>query len=115
MKKRGGGGFGSKQPALTMVENIPLVSFPASSSSSSNEDDETEVEEKRLDDGPPSMMNPTDRTKTKGKVTRLQQIIRLHVRGMTCSACSGTVEGVLSSIRGVDKAAVSLTTGRAVV
>ena len=115
MKKRGGGGFGSKQPALTMVENTPLVSFPASSSSSSNEDDETEVEEKRLDDGPPSMMNPTDRTKTKGKVTRLQQIIRLHVRGMTCSACSGTVEGVLNSIHGVEKAAVSLTTGRAVV
>ena len=37
------------------------------------------------------------------------------MRGMTCSACSGTVEGVLSSIHGVEKAAVSLTTGRAVV
>ena len=112
MKKRGGGGgFGSKQPALTMVENIPLVSF-AASSSSSNEDDETEVEEKRLADGPSSMMNPTTRTTV---TRRLQQIIRLHVRGMTCSACSGTVEGVLSSIHGVEKAAVSLTTGRAVV
>jgi len=110
--KRGGGGFGSK-PALMMVEKVPLVSFPGSSSSNEGEDGEDESEI-----GGCVGTQRTTKTKRQQQQQHHQQhqrIVRLRVRGMTCSACSGTVEGVLTSVHGVEKAAVSLTTGRAVV
>jgi len=110
--KRGGGGFGSK-PALMMVEKVPLVSFPGSSSSNEGEDGEDESEI-----GGCVGTQRTTKTKRQQQQQQHQQhqrIVRLRVRGMTCSACSGTVEGVLTSVHGVEKAAVSLTTGRAVV
>jgi Cu+-exporting ATPase len=110
--KRGGGGFGSK-PALMMVEKVPLVSFPGSSSSNEGEDGE---DESKI--GGCVGTQRTTKTKRQQQQQHHQQhqrIVRLRVRGMTCSACSGTVEGVLTSVHGVEKAAVSLTTGRAVV
>jgi Cu+-exporting ATPase len=106
--KRGGGGFGSK-PALMMVEKVPLVSFPGSSSSNEGGvgEDESEI------GGCVGTQRKTKRQQQQQQ--QHQRIVRLRVRGMTCSACSGTVEGVLTSVHGVEKAAVSLTTGRAVV
>lgn len=106
--KRGGGGFGSK-PALMMVEKVPLVSFPGSSSSNEGGvgEDESEI------GGCVGTQRKTKRQQQQHQ--QHQRIVRLRVRGMTCSACSGTVEGVLTSVHGVEKAAVSLTTGRAVV
>ena len=41
--------------------------------------------------------------------------IRLKITGMTCSACSATLEGVLKAVPGVNRVAISLTTGDAVV
>jgi Cu+-exporting ATPase len=41
--------------------------------------------------------------------------ITLRVTGMTCSACSTTVERVLKAVPGVNRVAVSLTTGDAAV
>jgi Cu+-exporting ATPase len=106
--KRGGGGFGSK-PALMMVEKVPLVSFPGSSSSNEGEDGEDESEIGGC------VGTQRKRQQQQQQHQQHQRIVRLRVRGMTCSACSGTVEGVLTSVHGVEKAAVSLTTGRAVV
>eukprot|EP00798_Chlamydomonas_sp_ICE-L_P022123 gene22123-29183_t len=39
------------------------------------------------------------------------EVVQLQVVGMTCSACSSAVEGVLMQCRGVSKASVSLTQG----
>ena len=111
--KRGGGGGGGKA-ALTLVEKVPLVSSNRDDDDDDDDDDETDTSSTAFRHRNGKYLTPSSTTKTTGKMTK-QRIIRLRVRGMTCSACSGTVEGVLSSIYGVEKAAVSLTTGRAVV
>jgi Cu+-exporting ATPase len=41
--------------------------------------------------------------------------IELEIQGMTCSACQGTVENILSSLHGVQSASVSLIAGKAKV
>ncbi|WVZ12729.1 hypothetical protein V8G54_017259 [Vigna mungo] len=43
------------------------------------------------------------------------QICRIHIRGMTCTSCSSTIESALQSLRGVHKARVALTTEEAEV
>ncbi|KAG5089914.1 hypothetical protein JHK86_002526 [Glycine max] len=43
------------------------------------------------------------------------QICRIHVRGMTCTSCSSTIESALQSLHGVHKARVALTTEEAEV
>ena len=48
---------------------------------------------------------------TRGSLGR----VRLRVEGMTCGACAGAVESALLAAPGVKRAAVSLTTGDAVV
>eukprot|EP00227_Mantoniella_beaufortii_P003136 CAMPEP_0197613582 /NCGR_PEP_ID=MMETSP1326-20131121/59090_1 /TAXON_ID=1155430 /ORGANISM="Genus nov. species nov., Strain RCC2288" /LENGTH=1012 /DNA_ID=CAMNT_0043182445 /DNA_START=186 /DNA_END=3224 /DNA_ORIENTATION=+ len=54
-----------------------------------------------------------ERKKSKGSAGGNQ--IRLKVTGMTCSACSNTLEGVLKIVPGVNRVAISLTTGDIVV
>lgn len=44
-----------------------------------------------------------------------EEVVRLQVTGMTCSACSTAVEKALRSLKGVVKASVSLTQGEAEV
>jgi len=43
------------------------------------------------------------------------QICRIHIRGMTCTSCSTTVESALQSLHGVHKARVALATEEAEV
>ncbi|KAK7406141.1 hypothetical protein VNO78_07760 [Psophocarpus tetragonolobus] len=43
------------------------------------------------------------------------QLCRIHVRGMTCTSCSSTIESVLQSLRGVHEARVALATEEAQV
>ncbi|XP_052725185.1 probable copper-transporting ATPase HMA5 isoform X2 [Vigna angularis] len=43
------------------------------------------------------------------------QICRIHIRGMTCTSCSSTIESALQSLRGVHKARVALATEEAEV
>ncbi|XP_022845511.1 probable copper-transporting ATPase HMA5 isoform X2 [Olea europaea var. sylvestris] len=46
---------------------------------------------------------------------RSNQVCRIHIKGMTCSSCSTTIESALHSIRGVRKAQVALATEEAEV
>ncbi|KAK7307851.1 hypothetical protein VNO77_41272 [Canavalia gladiata] len=43
------------------------------------------------------------------------QICRIHIKGMTCTSCSSTVESALQTLRGVHKARVALATEEAEV
>lgn len=47
--------------------------------------------------------------------TSARNHVKLHVTGMTCSACSGAVEAALQGVPGVSRVAVSVTTGSAMV
>jgi len=115
-----------------MVEAVPLVSSADYYSSSSiqqlndDDDDDDDDDDEFIEDTNDTTTTTTTNNNTyinSTKTTMLttknmielkkEQQVRLLVRGMTCSACSNAVEGVLNSIPGVHKARVTLTTGRA--
>eukprot|EP00929_Paragymnodinium_shiwhaense_P074194 TRINITY_DN37952_c0_g1_i1.p1 TRINITY_DN37952_c0_g1~~TRINITY_DN37952_c0_g1_i1.p1 ORF type:complete len:1128 (+),score=279.02 TRINITY_DN37952_c0_g1_i1:61-3444(+) len=78
-----------------LVDTVDMVGFDATLVEEQAAKDEEDVEAGRAKTGPTS--------------------VELAVGGMTCSACSGTVERLLQNLKGVERATVSLVLHRAFV